>query len=163
MLSLWILDVHAQFEVLLYTVNFYLVLFLFFFFPCFGFGAGLDGLGGAISSLGTQSSGFTDFWDFSNSSTGKNFNGGWASMWFWPFEPTGWLILVLKTVYIYQVAFYDGIETGPMQFDIARHIFIFMEKTVTPLLQFYKFLWASNVFMGMQHAFTKNMEPCNFV
>ena len=35
--------------------RFHLFRFLFFFFPFFGFDAGLDGFEGASSSLGTQS------------------------------------------------------------------------------------------------------------
>ena len=87
-----------------YNQNSYLFRFLFFFFPFFGFGAGLEDFGGAISSLGTQSLAepvlVIDFWRFSNSSTGKNLNGVWARIWFWPFEPTGWLIRVTKTILV---------------------------------------------------------------
>ena len=43
------------------TENIYLVLFLFFFFPFFGFGAGLEGFGGAINAFGIQSSGLEGF------------------------------------------------------------------------------------------------------
>ena len=41
-------------EMILSTSDFYLFRFLFFLFLLFGFVAGLDGLGGAINSLGTH-------------------------------------------------------------------------------------------------------------